>query len=123
MFQQDDISTWDKSQLKAWLSEHNINYDSSADLPSLVKSYRDSATHYANLFGVKVDQATSKLQNTLTKQKDISGANVEYIIEEVKRQLRVLDLEGQLDYRHIQVCDIHVKVHRWSPDFEKKLNL
>ncbi|CAO3693869.1 unnamed protein product [Umbelopsis ramanniana] len=102
VFQQDDVSTWDKSQLKAWLSEHNINYDSSADLPSLVKSYRDSATHYANLFGVKVDQATSKLQNTLTKQKDISGANIEYIIEEVKRQLRVLDLEGQLDYRHIQ---------------------
>ncbi|KAG2185247.1 hypothetical protein INT44_002037 [Umbelopsis vinacea] len=102
VFQADDISTWDSSKLKSWLTEHNINYDSKADLPSLVKQYRDTATHYANLFGVKVDQATSKLQNSLTAQKDITGANAEYIVEEVKRQLRVLDLEGQLDYRHIQ---------------------
>jgi uncharacterized phage-associated protein len=104
----DDISTWDKAQLKSWLTEHKINYDSSSDLASLVKQYRDSATHYAGLFGVKVDQATDKLRNTLTSKKDISDANIDYIVDEVKRQLRTLELEGQLDYQHIQVSELHV---------------
>ncbi|KAJ2955246.1 hypothetical protein NQZ79_g8726 [Umbelopsis isabellina] len=98
----DDITTWDKAQLKAWLTEHKINYDSSSDLSSLVKQYRDSATHYAGLFGVKVDQATDKLRNSLTSKKEITDANIDYIVDEVKRQLRTLELEGQLDYQHIQ---------------------
>jgi hypothetical protein len=94
------------------LAEHNINYDSKSDLPTLVKQYRDSATHYAGLFGIKVDQATNKLRNTLTSKKEITEANVEYIVEEIKRQLRVLDLEGQLDYRHVQVREFHMM--RWN---------
>ncbi|CEG76858.1 hypothetical protein RMATCC62417_11694 [Rhizopus microsporus] len=99
----DDLSSWTKDQVQAYLDKYQIVYDKNANddtLLTTVKKYRDAAMANANIFINNQSDVVNRLIDAakikLTSSYKLSSENANDLINDIQHSLKQLELSGAL---------------------------
>ncbi|KAI8878128.1 hypothetical protein K501DRAFT_297833 [Backusella circina FSU 941] len=105
----EDIGDWTKSQVRAYLDKYKIAYDQNMDEQTLmdtVKQYHDAAADNVNDFvsdkNDKINKLIDTLKIKLEKNYKISAINVEGLSDDIKHNLKQLQLSGSLQQEQVK---------------------
>ncbi|KAI9270816.1 hypothetical protein BY458DRAFT_546964 [Sporodiniella umbellata] len=100
----EETSEWNKDSLTAYFKKYKLQIDKNSDYNALVdtiKTYKDSVTNNARLFGSNVDNILSGFKLFLEKHAKLTGNSAESLLTNMKHQLRQLELKGQLSKERV----------------------
>lgn len=93
-----------------YLHQHGISQKGDRALETL-KYYRDAVAMNTQIFGVKVERLLTGVQIKLEEQRQLSKEHIEALLDEIRHQLRRLELRGELTRERI-VAELDRVKHR-----------
>ncbi|KAI8073843.1 hypothetical protein BC940DRAFT_315447 [Gongronella butleri] len=112
----DKVQAWTKDKVSAFLQKYNLAYDDrDQTLAEKLAGYQQLAKENANYFGDKVNSFADKAKTRLQSDKEMSEAQIDKVVTDLRHRLRKLELQGELSRDNVEY-----HLDKWWRQSEKK---